>query len=124
MARQFKGSVDIEQTFAPTSLMIIPKMMIHLLLNVCAGFVAMTLDIKDAFLMADQPCEERSRIKIEEKVFRQLRYVEMLARTKDIGITVVSDVLRSLQRVQDGTRCDATHAVHEAGKHVSDGACR
>ena len=73
VARQFKGSVDAEQTFAPTSLMIIPKMMIHVLLNVCAGFVAMTLDIKDAFLMADQPVEEKAFIKIGEKVFRLLR---------------------------------------------------
>ena len=47
--------------------------MIHVLLNVCAGFVAMTLDIKDAFLMADQPVEEKAFIKIDEKVFRLLR---------------------------------------------------
>ena len=73
VARQFKGSVDVEQAFAPTSLMIIPKMMIHVLLNVCAGFMAMTLDIKDAFLMADQPVEEKAFIKIDEKVFRLLR---------------------------------------------------
>ena len=35
--------------------------------------MATTLDIKDAFLMADQPCEERAYVKIEEKVFRLLR---------------------------------------------------
>ena len=63
VARQFKASVEADQTFAPTSLMIIPKMMIHVLLNVCAGFTAMTLDIKDAFLMADQPAEEKAFIK-------------------------------------------------------------
>ena len=73
VARQFKGSVDIEQTFASTSLMIIPKMTIHFLLNVCANFTAVTLDIKDAFLMANQPFEERAYIKIDEKVFRLLR---------------------------------------------------
>ena len=65
--------MDVEQTFGPTSLVNIPQMMIHLLLNVCANFVATTLDIKDAFLMADQPCEERAYVKIEEKVFRLLR---------------------------------------------------
>lgn len=51
VARQFKGSVDMEQACAPTSLMIIPKMMIHLRINCFSNFVGMTLDIKDAFLM-------------------------------------------------------------------------
>ena len=34
VARQFRSSIDIEQTFAPTSLMVLPKMLIHYLLNV------------------------------------------------------------------------------------------
>ena len=52
VARQFKNSVDLEQTFAPTSMLVVPKLLIHLMLNVCKEFTAMTLDIKDAFLMA------------------------------------------------------------------------
>ena len=54
VARQFKSSIDLDQTFAPTSIMVLPKMLIHLMLNVFKHFRAMTLDIKDAFLMASQ----------------------------------------------------------------------
>lgn len=46
VARQFRNSVDIEQTFAPTSLMVIPKLLVHLLVNVHRRFVAVTLDVK------------------------------------------------------------------------------
>ena len=52
---EFKTSVDIEQTFAPTSIMVLPKMLIHMMLNILKDFVAMTLGVKDAFLMASQP---------------------------------------------------------------------
>ena len=58
VARQFKSSVDMEQTFAPTSMLVIPKM---------------TLDIKDAFLMAAQPEEEKACVEVDDKVYRLIR---------------------------------------------------
>ena len=73
VARQFKASVDIEQTFAPTSIMVLPKMLIHMMLNVHKEFSAMTLDVKDAFLMANQPEEERAFVEVEGKIYRLVR---------------------------------------------------
>ena len=72
-ARQFKASVDIEQTFAPTSIMVLPKMLIHVMLNVYKEFSAMTPDVKDAFLMANQPEEERAFVEVEGKIYRLVR---------------------------------------------------
>ena len=65
VARQFKSSVDMEQT-----LLVIPKMLINLMLNVFKHFTAMTLDIKDAFLMAAQPEEEKAYVEVDGKVYR------------------------------------------------------
>ena len=73
VARQFKSSVNIEQTFAPTSMLVVPKMLIHLLLNVCRDFVAMTLDIKDAFLMADQPKEEKAYVDVDNVIYKLVK---------------------------------------------------
>ena len=58
VARQFRNSIDLEATFAPTSMMMLPMTLIHYLLNVRSEFVVVTLDIKDAFLMAAQPTAE------------------------------------------------------------------
>ena len=112
--------MDVEQTFAPTSLMIIPKMMIHVLLNVCAGFVAMTLDIKDAFLMADQPVEEKAFIKIDDKVFRLLRCLPGQRTAASQWFQMFSQACKEFKT---GARCDAAHIVPEARKHVPNGAC-
>ena len=72
VARQFR-SIDIEQTFAPTSLMVLPKMLIHYLLNVRREFVVMTLGVKDAFLMAAQPEAEVAFVKVDNRIFKLLR---------------------------------------------------
>ena len=73
VARQFKNSIDLDATFAPTSMMMLPKKLIHYLLNVRSEFVVVTLDIKDAFLMAAQPANERAYIQIEERIYQLLR---------------------------------------------------
>ena len=73
VARQFKGSVDLDQTFAPTSIMVLPKMLIHLMLNVFKHFRAMTLDIKDPFLMADQPAEERAFVELDGTIYKLIK---------------------------------------------------
>lgn len=78
MARQFKSSINIEQTFAPTSMRVVPKMLIHLLLNVCREFVAMTLDIKDACLMADQPKEEKAYVNVDNVIYKLNKLVKCL----------------------------------------------
>ena len=59
VVRQFRNSIELDATFAPTSIMAIPKFLIHYLLNVRREFVVVTLDIKDAFLMAQQPPTSR-----------------------------------------------------------------
>ena len=73
VARQFKNSIDLEATFAPTSMMMLPKMLMHYLLNVRSDFVVVTLDIKDAFLMAAQPATERAYIQTDEHIYKLLR---------------------------------------------------
>ena len=73
VARQLKSSVDLDQTFAPTSIMVLPKMLIHLMINVFKHFRAMTLDIKDAFLMADQPAEERAFVELDGQIYRLIK---------------------------------------------------
>ena len=73
VARQFKNSIDLEATFAPTSMMMLPKMLMHYLLNVRSDFVVVTLDIKDAFLMAAQPTTEKAYIQIDEHIYKLLR---------------------------------------------------
>ena len=98
VARQFKSSINIEQTFAPTSMLVVPKMLIHLLLNVCREFTAMTLDIKDAFLMADQPKEEKAYVDVDGVIYRLVKclpgqrtaasqWFQLFAKTaKDFGL--------------------------------------
>ena len=73
MARQFRNSIDLEATFAPTSMMMLPKMLMHYLLNVRSEFVVVTLDIKDAFLMAAQPATEKAYVQIEDRIYKLLR---------------------------------------------------
>ena len=73
VARQFRNSIDREQTFAPASMMMVPKLLIHLIVNVFPHFKAMTLDIKDAFLMAPQPTDEVAFVRVNGRVFRLLR---------------------------------------------------
>ena len=73
VARQFRSSVDIEQTFAPTSLMVIPKLLVHMLVNVHRHFVAMTLDVKDAFLMSPQPHAENAFVQVNDRIFKLIR---------------------------------------------------
>ena len=73
VARQFRNSIDLEQTFAPTSMMMVPKLLIHLIANVFPHFKAMTLDIKDAFLMAPQPTDEVAFVRVNGRIFRLLR---------------------------------------------------
>ena len=68
VARQFKRSVDLDQMFAPTSIMVLPKM-----LNVFKHFRAMTLDIKDAFLMADQPADERAFVELDGQIYKLIK---------------------------------------------------
>lgn len=40
-------------------------MLIHYLVNVRREFVVMTLDVKDAFLMASQPATENAFVKVD-----------------------------------------------------------
>ena len=65
--------VDIEQTFAPTSIMVLPKMLIHMMLNVFKDFVAMTLDVKDAFLMASPPEDDKAFVEVHGKIYKLVR---------------------------------------------------
>ena len=73
VARQFRGSVEMDQTFAPTSMMSVPRLMLHMMVNVYTHFVAMTLDVKDAFLMAPQPENENAFVSLDGIYYRLLR---------------------------------------------------
>ena len=99
VARQFKSSVDMEQTFAPTSMMVIPKTLINLMLNVFKHFVAMTLDIKDAFLMAAQPEEEKAYVHVDGKIYKlneQLPHSGFnCSRERGMGQDIIADDTQS-----------------------------
>ena len=73
VARQFRNSIQLEQAFAPTGMMCLPKMLLHLTLNVYVGFSVMTLDVKGAFLMSPQPAKERAYVRVNGRIFKLLR---------------------------------------------------
>ena len=73
VARQFRNSVELDATFAPTSIIAIPKLLIHYMLNVRREFVVVTLDINDAFLMAQQPLTENAFVQVDDRIFNLLR---------------------------------------------------
>ena len=73
VARQFKHSIELEQTFAPTSAMIVPRLLMHLLVNVYSAFVAMTIDVKHAFLMAEQPEDEHAFVSLDDALYKLTR---------------------------------------------------
>ena len=54
-------------------MMMVPKLLIHLVVNIFTNFKAMTLDIKDAFLMAPQPADEVAFVRVDGRIFRLLR---------------------------------------------------
>ena len=54
-------------------MLVVPKLLIHLMLNVFKEFTAMTLDIKDAFPMAEQPKEEGAFVELDGKIYRLIR---------------------------------------------------
>ena len=62
VARQFRWSVDVEESFAPTSLMAIPRMLLHLAACCPQHYGVQVIDVKDAFLMVPQPEEERASV--------------------------------------------------------------
>ena len=45
----------------------------HLMLNVFKHVVAMTLDVKDAFLMAEQPAEERAFVVLDGQIYKFIK---------------------------------------------------
>ena len=73
VARQFRNSIELDATFAPTSIMAIPKLLIHYMLNLRREFVVVTLDIKDAFLMAQQPLTENAYVQVDDRIFKLRR---------------------------------------------------
>ena len=102
VAWQFKASIDLEQTFAPTSMLVV---------NVFKSFMAMTLDIKDAFLVGEQPKEENAYVEPDGKVYRLVRclpgqgtaasqWFNLFARArKDFGLT--QDVMQPTLFMKD-----------------------
>ena len=75
VARQFKNSVDFEEfsTFAPTSASIIPRLFAHMMLNVHVTRLITMVDVKDAFMMAEQPSDEKNAIRFKDKLFGLIR---------------------------------------------------
>ena len=73
VARQFKSSVEMEQTFAPTSMTLVPRLMMFLMVNVMKTFQVMVLDVKDAFLMAMQPEQEKAYIDLDGELYKLIK---------------------------------------------------
>ena len=60
VGRQFKWSVFTEDSFAPTSASVVVRMLLRLQMQ--TGLALYTLDVKDAFLLMDQPADEKAMI--------------------------------------------------------------
>ena len=73
VARQFKSSVEMEQTFAPTSMTLVPRLMMFVMMNVMKDFQVMVLDVKDAFLMASQPEQEKAYIELDGELYKLIK---------------------------------------------------
>ncbi|CAJ1425927.1 unnamed protein product, partial [Effrenium voratum] len=73
VARQFRWSVDVEDSFAPTSLMAIALMLLHLAACCPQYYGVQVIDVKDAFLMVSQPEEERASVTYKGKRYKLVR---------------------------------------------------
>ena len=73
VARQFRWSIDVEDSFAPTSLMAIPRMLLHLAACCPEHYGVQVIDVKDAFLMAPQPEDERASVTYRGKRYKLVR---------------------------------------------------
>ena len=69
MARQFKWSVFTDEAFAPTSAYVVFRLLLQRALEV-PSFVMYTLDVKDAFLLVDQPPEENAFVVHASKTYK------------------------------------------------------
>ena len=68
VGHQFKWSVFTEDAFAPTSASVVVRMLLHL--QMITGYALYTLDVKDAFLLMDQPADEKAMIITENGKYR------------------------------------------------------
>ena len=68
VGRQFKWSVFTEDAFAPTSASVVVRMLLHL--QMITGYALYTLDVKDGFLLMDQPADEKAMIITENGKYR------------------------------------------------------
>ena len=68
VGRQFKWSVFTEDAFAPTSASVVVRMLLQLQMR--TGLALYTLDVKDAFLLMDQPEDERAMIVTENAQYK------------------------------------------------------
>ena len=73
VARQFRWSIDVEDSFAPTSLMAIPRMLLHLAACCPEHYGVQVIDVKDAFLMVPQPEEEKASVTYRGKRYKLVR---------------------------------------------------
>ncbi|CAJ1424319.1 unnamed protein product, partial [Effrenium voratum] len=73
VARQFRWSIDVEDSFAPTSLMAIPRMLLHLAACCPEHYGVQVIDVKDAFLMVPQPEDERASVTYRGKRYKLVR---------------------------------------------------
>ena len=71
VGRQFKWSVFTEDAFAPTSASVVVQMLLRLQMK--TGLALYTLDVKDAFLLMDQPEDEKAMIVTENGAYRLKR---------------------------------------------------
>ena len=71
VGRQFKWSVFTEDAFAPTSASVIVRMLLRLQMK--SGLALYTLDVKDAFLLMDQPEDEKALVVTANGTYRLKR---------------------------------------------------
>ena len=71
VGRQFKWSVFAEDAFAPTSASVIVRMLLRLQMK--SGLALYTLDVKDAFLLMDQPEDEKALVVTANGTYRLKR---------------------------------------------------
>ena len=98
-------------------MMMLPKMLTHYLLNVRSEFVVVTLDIKDAFLMAAQPTAENAYVQIDDRIYKLLRCLPG-QRTA----AMVRSVCTCVQGLWNGAGSDAAYFDADAQPPIPHGA--
>ena len=108
VGRQYKWSVFTEDAFAPTSASVVVRMLLQPQMR--TGLALYTLDVKDAFLLMDQPEDERAMIVTENVQYNLKKNIPGQRNAAAQGL------LQGGKRVWASSRCDAAYDDEDGPK--------